>query len=508
MTEQARWPVNRFSLTLPNTLDSLRVAQAFVRECGAPMGFEEAELTALEMVTEESVLNVLQHAYTRDDLLSFTVECVRHADQLELAFHDQGRPFDPGVLPAYPGVNAADLTAPAGLGRYLVARLMDRIEVRNLGAEGKQVRLFKRIGRQWQPPPEPPNFRAAVQALSPADFDRVEVRPMRPEEAVEVSRLIYDGYRYTYMTETPYNPEKLRALQAQGWLKPFVAVTPIGLVVAHVALMRSPGMPTIGEVGLAVTLPEARGHRLAQTVGSLALQCAVELGLRGVYANFVTAHSASQKVARRQAFGVPVGFFLARSPEGVSFKGIAEETPRRNSTLIMFHKLVDRPRVRVFAPERHRTVIEQTYRRCGLDVEIAGESASRLPAVPALVEVTVEKDRDIACFRILRAGDDLSKQMDQRLFTLRMTQVPVAFAMLDLFSPETPAVFGELEGLGFFFSGILPEGLAGADALIMTNLLSCVIDYDELAVVGEDARALLDYIRHQGSTRPPPRSEA
>ncbi len=51
---------------------------------------------------------------------------------------------------------------------------------------------------------------------SPEDFAALQVRPMQPAEAVEVSRLIYDAYRYTYMSDTPYYPDHLRRLQAEG----------------------------------------------------------------------------------------------------------------------------------------------------------------------------------------------------------------------------------------------------------------------------------------------------
>ncbi len=497
MTTEDRWPLNRFRSTLPNALDSMRVAQAFVRACAHPMGFSEAELTTLEMVTEESVLNILQHAYERDELQSFTLECVRYPDQLELTFRDQGRPFDPGILPDYRGVDPEALTAPAGLGRYLVTRLVDRVEMRNLGSGGKEVHLFKRIHGDWKPPAEPPGFRESVQSLSNEDFGKVEIRRMRPEEAVEVSRLIYDAYRYTYMTETPYMPDKLRLQNEDGMLQCFVAVTQNGIVASHIAIIRSKETPLIAEVGLAVTLPESRGHGLAQRVGLLALQSAGTLGLLGVYGNFVTAHTASQKVAYRQGIGKPTGFFLARSPAGVSFKGIAEETPQRNSTIIVFQTLFERPRQVVFAPPKHAEIIRETYTKCELEVELGGDYPLELPAVASEIEVSVEKDRDLAKFQILTAGNDLAKKMKQRLFSLRLAKVPVAFAMLNLFSPETPAVSSELEKLGFFFSGILPGGLPNADALILTCLLSCALDYDKILVLGEEAQALLDYVKTQ-----------
>jgi serine/threonine-protein kinase RsbW len=505
MSKESDWPSNRFHLSAPNALNAVPVVQAFIRSCAITMGFQEPELTHLEIVAEELSANILQHAYAAGEAVSFSVECVQEPGQLEMVFRDQGRPFDPELLPDFTGVDPDTLDAPPGLGQYLAARLVDVFQARNLGGRGKEIRLLKRLRGSWQPPAEQPDFRHTTALPSAEDFAAVQVRPMQPAEAVEVSRLIYDAYRYTYMSDVPYYPDRLRRLQAEGQLHSFVAVLGNGMVASHVALLRSPEMPTLAEIGLAATRQEARGHGLAEKVGMAALQAAVEqLGLAGIYVNFTTAHTSSQRVNRR-GLGIAVGLLPARSPETVEFKGITDQVPQRISTLLVFQTLAERAPVTLYVPEAHRDFIADLYERCELPAELDVTEAPLLEALSEIellealseIEMVVERERNLAQLSVRVAGHDLLAQVKERLFGLHLNKTPVVFCFLNLFDPHTPTVAATLQQVGFFFTGVLPGGMREGDALLMACLLGCAVDYDRIELAEKDSRALLDYVRQQ-----------
>ena len=73
-------------------------------------------------------------------------------------------------------------------------------------------------------------------------------------------------------------------------------------------------------------------------------------------------------------------------------------------------------------------------------------------------------------------------------------------AAINLFLPLEDAFTGsltaELESLGFFFAGILPESRIG-DALILQYLNNVELDYDKIVLVSDMAKELLRYIRIQ-----------
>lgn len=496
MSKESDWPSNRFHLSAPNALNAVPVVQAFIRSCAMTMDFQEPELTHLEIVAEELSANILQHAYAAGEAVSFTVECLQEPEGLEIVFRDRGRPFDPELLPDFTGVDPATLDIPPGLGLYLAARLIDVFQARNLGGRGKEIRLLKRLRGSWRPPDEQPDFRLAARSPTAEDFTALQVRPMQPQEAVEVSRLIYDAYRYTYMSDAPYYPDRLRRLQGEGALHSFVAVLGNGMVASHIALLRSPDMPTLAELGLAATQREARGHGLAEKVGMAALQAAVEqLGLAGIYVNFTTAHTASQRVKRR-GLGVAVGLLPARSPETVEFKGITDQVPQRISTLLVFQTLAERAPVTLYVPQAHHDFIADIYQRCELPAEL-NATMTPLPEVASQLEIVVERERNLAHLSVRIAGHDLLAQVRERLFGLRLNKTPVVFCFLNLFDPYTPAVAATLQQMEFFFTGVLPGGMREGDALLMTCLLGCAVDYDRIEVAEKDSRALLDYVRRQ-----------
>lgn len=496
MSKVSDWPANRFHLSAPNALHAIPVVQAFIKSCAVGMGFHEPELTHLEIVAEELSSNILQHAYAADEAVSFEVECVQAPEQLEIIFRDQGRPFDPELLSGFVGINPDTLDAPAGLGQYLAARLVDVFQVCNLGGRGKEIRLVKRLQGVWQPPAEQAHFRHTTAAPSAADFAALQVRPMQPAEAVEVSRLIYDAYRYTYMSDVPYYPDRLRRLQEQGQMHSFVAVLGNGTVAAHIALLRTPDMPTLAEIGLAATRQEARGHRLAEKVGQAALEVAVEqLGLAGIYANFTTAHTSSQRV-NRQGLGVAVGLLPARSPETVEFKGITDQVPQRISTLLVFQTLAERASVALHVPAEHASFIANLYQRCELPAEL-DSALTALPDCASLLDMVVERERNLAQLTVQVAGTDLLAQLKARLFGLRLNKTPVVFCFLNMLDAATPTVAATLQQVGFFFTGVLPGGVRDGDALLMTCLLGCAVDYDRIELAEADSRALLDYVRRQ-----------
>lgn len=491
------WSENHFRLTAPNTITAVPVVQAFVRNCAWAMGFRDADLARLELVTEELSINILQHAYNSGEPESFTIDCIIGEDRIEIVFSDQGRPFDPETIGEFKGVDPTTFQAPPGLGLYLAARLVDVFQVRNLGAKGKEVRLIKRLQGSWKEAAEPAGFRQTHRTCRPEDFEAIQIRTMQPEEAVEVSRLIYEVYRYTYMSDSPYNPQSLRRMQAEGRLHPYVAVLGNGVIASHIALIHSPDMPTLGEIGMAATLTAARGQKLIGKLGMAVFQKAIDLGLAGVYANFTTAHRASQRAKQQQTkLGVPVGFLPARTPETVQYKHIIEEAPQRISTLLMYQGLTARTPATVHLQDQHREFIADIYQNCGIPVE-PDTARHPLPDVSTQIEITIEQARNLANLSVPAAGKDFPQQLNVRLFGLRLNKIPVVFAFLNLFDPHTPVVADIMEQSGFFGTGILPGGMRGGDALLMACLLGCAIDYDRIELVDQASRDLLAYVKRQ-----------
>ena len=121
-------------LSLVNRLDALEPARLAIQAYLAPAGLSPQVVFKLELVLEETFMNLLWHAFKdgAEHVIKLTVQ--RGADEVVLGFVDDGVPFDPtgAAEPARPA-STAEATV-GGRGLALVRRAARRIEYRRSGA--------------------------------------------------------------------------------------------------------------------------------------------------------------------------------------------------------------------------------------------------------------------------------------------------------------------------------------------------------------------------------------
>ena len=243
--------------------------------------------------------------------------------------HDEGLPYDPSLTPEYdPGADLESQTG-AGLGSFLMQQIADTVEFHNLGSRGKETVIVKYLPAA-SVTGAPPAEAAPLEAPEPVpDAERValEVGPLRPEQAIEVCRCIYDAYRYTYVNEHMYYPDRVVALNESGDMVSAVAATPDGEVAGHAALVFPEDTHEVADLAVVATKAKFRGQSIARRLGEYLDAEALARGLHGLFIEEVTVHTFTQKFCHRLGF-VDCGFLLAYSPATTAFKGIAEEGGR------------------------------------------------------------------------------------------------------------------------------------------------------------------------------------
>lgn len=112
-------------------VENLYEIMDFVVQGTADVGLSPRKMMQLELVTEELVVNISQHAYAGQGGDIRVV--VRKADDfLQLVFSDEGAAFDPTTAEE-PDVDAAlEDREIGGLGIYLVHKLVDKVEYQRL----------------------------------------------------------------------------------------------------------------------------------------------------------------------------------------------------------------------------------------------------------------------------------------------------------------------------------------------------------------------------------------
>jgi anti-sigma regulatory factor (Ser/Thr protein kinase) len=131
--------------TFPAKFDFLDEIREFVGEKARAAGFNDKEVYAIQLATDEAASNIIEHAYQGEPGGSFNVSCEFKDHRLVISLLDHGRKFDPSKV-AKPDLQA-DLAERkiGGLGIYLMRKLMDEVRY-EASPSGNLLTLVKRKG--------------------------------------------------------------------------------------------------------------------------------------------------------------------------------------------------------------------------------------------------------------------------------------------------------------------------------------------------------------------------
>jgi serine/threonine-protein kinase RsbW len=250
----------------------------------------------------------------------------------------------------------------------------------------------------------------------------------------------------------------------------------------------------VGHSGQAVTMPAARGQHLFTRTKRFLMDWATEQGLAGMYSEATAAHPYSQR-ANIELGAHETGFLLGWIPASVSNDAAGEGRRGRQSAALFYTKLNDGHERPVYAPERHRAIVDQTLRLC----ELRGTLAE-VPAGVELVErtelhVAVEADHNLALITVPVPGADLEAAVAaERQHLFHRQGLDAIYLDLPLEQPATALVADHLEALGVSYSGVFPNSHCDGDVLRMQSLHRARIKADDVAVASEHGRELLEYV--------------
>ncbi|MFH0823758.1 MAG: GNAT family N-acetyltransferase [Pseudomonadota bacterium] len=541
MVDQQPFKCEYSALTIPNDPEYASVAGAYAATVSRKVGFSEADWAMIERGVAKAVSVIMAYSFDPDQREKMTISCERVPEGLKIVVEDMGLPFDPACGPV--GPEEADAVPCPGSDMVEVRRYMDEVLFRNLGREGKRTILVKHLKNRTiedyydscdlSPYPE----RTSASQPVHADTVDVTVRRMLPEEAVEVSKCIYKTYGYSYSNEHVYYPDRVRELNRSGRMHTAVAVTKDGRIAGQCALVfesgSSEGPQSAGgvsktrvgmaELAQAAVKPEFRGQGVLRGLTRYVIEQARLENLVGVFARAVTLHTFSQKAIHD--FGlrdcaVIIGYF----PKTHSFKGIQEQLRTRMTAAVSFLHLdglegaLDRTpgsqsRETVYAPRHHGEMTAKIYRNLGRYPRFCeqaplgtttDEHNSALPDTTegsASMSVLVLASLSYARIVVERYGPTIVRDVKRALRDLCLERVDVIVLFLNLFDPGTHRMCEEFENLGFFFSGVLPSGTAGGDALMLQYLNNFETDYDEAKLYSDFGRELLGYARERDPNR-------
>jgi serine/threonine-protein kinase RsbW len=130
-------------LDIPSEIQMLATVEAVVGDLSAAAGFDEDSRQDVQTAVHESVVNAMVHGNRRHEARRVRLEITVHPGRLDIRVQDEGRGFDPTVVPD--PVAPENLSRSSGRGIFLMRSLMDEVTFRRLPGGGTEVRMQKRV---------------------------------------------------------------------------------------------------------------------------------------------------------------------------------------------------------------------------------------------------------------------------------------------------------------------------------------------------------------------------
>ncbi|GAA0778605.1 ATP-binding protein [Castellaniella ginsengisoli] len=488
-------PLSSVRLRIPACMGAIAYVQHATHWFVEQAEMAERQSFAINLAIEELILTLLRHAFdggSEQGDLEISIEL--HSTLLRLEVACRALPFDLSMVPSYQPGEAGD---DASLSVLLLKHMVDRYHLHNGGRDGYRILLewLRPLAHVEEMDHSPAPEGAAVQADGPVD-PIAEIRPLREDEALALSRLVYRSYGYSYVSDFLYYPQRIVARLQDKTLHSWVAVSERGELAGHAALMSSgPGAAAV-EWGIGVIDPRWRGQNLLRKLSAEVTRQAAETDASILFVHAVTNHPLTQKSGIRLGFQV-TALLLGFAPADLEFRHIHDQLSQRESTFIGIRPLKPLPKQALYLPARHA----DTIRLLATGAGIALIEATALTAHPAEDAVTafdtlIEPSVNVAFMNLASAGAELASSLAAERRRLCREKVDVIYLNIDLSSAYAQYATEVAEADGFFLAGLTPMQ-PWPYTLTLQYLNNLDFDYGAIHAVGEQAEWLKTLVRQE-----------
>jgi len=477
-------------LILPGHISFLEMALSFIDNATELFKFSEQEILQIRLASEEAISNIMKHALSNNIKESFEIKCIFKDTQFEIVIHEKGKPFDPQKIAQY-NPNSANIEGSTeGLGTFLMQKVMDKVEFKNMGREGKETILIKYP--KSQKIDNILNISSKVQTRI-KDFSFI-VREFRDDDAIGVSECAYSAYRYTYEPYI-YYPEQIIKMNKEHKLRSFVAQSNDGNIAGHAALKYTNNF--IAEIGVAFVKQEYRGKNILRFLADYVFKSAETTSeLKCLFGQVVTSHTISQDVLLKRDF-TPTAITLALFPADVDFKSISGEVSQKDAALILCLNTKHDDKVKdIYIPKRHEKITKDIFNALGYKINTKKTSRYKQNSCDTKLEYQIMDIFNCGWIRCSNYSSKSIYEVHNTVKTLCLNRVDAIYLYLDLEDENMPHLAKECEEFGFFFAGILPYAINGNHAMIFQYLNNLIFDFDAITISGKRAEILKEYIHN------------
>lgn len=143
-------PIERkFMLQVPSSTENLALIREFVTSAAQQAGFDASEIAKLELAVDEACANVIEHAYSGQDLTQeVVVRATFDNETLSIDIEDTGRGFDPALIQPEELEQLISKRKTGGLGMRLMKTLMDEVRYEIEPGKKNALHMVKRLRKE------------------------------------------------------------------------------------------------------------------------------------------------------------------------------------------------------------------------------------------------------------------------------------------------------------------------------------------------------------------------
>lgn len=471
-------------LTILSDTQFIPQAQEFVLFYARLFKFNKRELHRIELITEEALVNTIQHIFGEEELGTIDIKLLYKTGKFIISIEDRGIPVDFSKLEKHES---------SALGIHLMKNLADEFQFINLGKEGKKLELVKNIPEESISHMLSKHEKHKLSEEAELAEDEPSIRIISHDDPEMLARLAYRVYGYTYFSIF-YYPEQIRELIEKGLLVSAVAINKENEIVGNLSLFFETKGARVADSGAAMVDPRYRGHKLFKKMKLFLKDYAINNNMYGIYSEAVTIHTFTQQ-GNISIGAKETGIMLAFATESLTFKKVNNDKTldQRQAVVLFYLKTNNEPHRKVYLCKRFYPILKKVYNNMELDREIIQVDSSiseNLTKEQSLINTSMKPDFNIATISIIETGKDALEIVGQQLKEFCLNKVDTIYLEIPVDSPYSAVLADKVTELGFMLSGIIPE-LRDGDCLKLQYLNNVRVDPAKINIKSDLGKELL-----------------
>lgn len=480
-----------FKISIPNDINLITVVEDATGAYAEKIRFTVYDIHRIKLAVKEALMSIIKFGYADGRIDHIDLEVSNIPEGIRITINNHGLPVDKetikqienGFIPA----NFKDT-----IELRVLYKITDKLTIQAEGYKGNVILLEKHYPNQVHPDIHPVKLAVHEKTVIGKKIDYY-CRLMHPDEAVDVSRLAYIAYNYSYIKEFIYIPGKVRELNSKGlFISSVAAIRRNEQIIAHTALILKETTSKYAEIASAFTDPDFRGHGcLDRLLAFQVEELAPKKGLSGVFAQAVTSHPYSQKALHR--YELTDSALLVSGFRIVEFEGIEEKIMQRESLMVCLRIFTTERTYRVYLPQHHRKMITDILDKAGISYSLKNTPDAKNTNHATIVDSNYDKVNNSFRIRISSAYPKVyhdvmglfKKSLEENIATISI--------FINIEDPAVPELCDQFEAHNFFFCGIIPDDQNLY--LVLQYLNNQKYNYDALNIESEFGKKIFEYVR-------------